>query len=237
MSFSIFTELTKLNRGGRLDSFIVLLTGGTLAFFGLGGIMNYLSGSGMMSLADPVFGISFQTVILILSGVELVLAFVFLFARRQTIALVLIGWMVMVVGIYRIGVESVGWQHLNALTLQWQTIFKLSFKTTDEITIAILSFLAVGSLICLTVKFMPAPSQIKTFCPSCGGHIRFAVKNLGQQTACPHCKKALTLRQPDAKLKTSCFFCQGHIEFPAHAIGEKMPCPHCKMDITLKEPV
>jgi hypothetical protein len=74
----------------------------------------------------------------------------------------------------------------------------------------------------------------KMSCPACGGHIRFAAQNAGQAIPCPHCRKTITLRQPD-NLKMSCFFCQGHIEFPPHALGQKIPCPHCKMDITLKE--
>ena len=77
---------------------------------------------------------------------------------------------------------------------------------------------------------------LKMPCPSCGGHIKFDTRNLGQKAACPHCQAMITLRKPE-NLKMACFFCKGHIEFPPHAIGEKMPCPHCKMDITLKEPV
>ena len=75
----------------------------------------------------------------------------------------------------------------------------------------------------------------KLFCPACGGHIKFAIQNLGQKIPCPHCQKTITLRKPE-NLKMSCFFCQGHIEFPSHVIGEKISCPHCKMEITLKEP-
>jgi uncharacterized paraquat-inducible protein A len=72
-------------------------------------------------------------------------------------------------------------------------------------------------------------------CPSCGIHIRFAGKNLGQKIPCPHCQTSITLRRPDL-LKMACFFCHGHIKFPPHAIGEKISCPHCNMGITLKEP-
>ena len=62
--------------------------------------------------------------------------------------------------------------------------------------------------------------SLKMSCSSCGGHIKFAVQNLGQRIACPHCQTAITLRQPE-NLKMSCFFCKGHIEFPSHALGQK----------------
>jgi uncharacterized paraquat-inducible protein A len=82
---------------------------------------------------------------------------------------------------------------------------------------------------------LEAAAPLRMSCPACGGHIKFSKRNLGQQTPCPHCQKAVTLRR-DENLKMSCFFCNGHIEFPAHAIEQKLKCPHCHMDIGLKEP-
>ena len=72
-------------------------------------------------------------------------------------------------------------------------------------------------------------------CPGCGIHIRFALQNLGQRIPCPHCRKMITLREPDL-LKMVCLYCKQHVEFPPHAIGQRIPCPHCKKEITLKEP-
>jgi uncharacterized paraquat-inducible protein A len=79
-----------------------------------------------------------------------------------------------------------------------------------------------------------AANSVKISCPSCGGHIKFAIQNLGQKIPCPHCQTAVTLRQPE-NLKMSCFFCKGRIEFPSHALGQKISCPHCKMEVSLKE--
>jgi len=75
---------------------------------------------------------------------------------------------------------------------------------------------------------------LKLSCPAGGGHIQFAIQNLGRKISCSHCQATVTLRQPGEKLKMSCFFCQGHIEFPPHALGRKISCPHCKGEITLQ---
>lgn len=121
---------------------------------------------------------------------------------------------------------------------------------------SLIFYFSLGSLVLLAYKFLHARQlrnnkwsqkwlehrRLKTdaypkmFCPYCGVHIRFDLRNLGRQIPCPHCQKEITLQKPDETLKMSCFFCKEHIEFPAHAVGRKLKCPHCYMDITLKVP-
>jgi len=109
-------------------------------------------------------------------------------------------------------------------------------------------FMADALLVCLLLSSVfsavwlwqheepiPAKTDLKTVCPACGGHIAFAAVRVGQQIACPHCGKAVTLRRPEM-LKMTCVLCGGHIEFPAHALGQKISCPHCRKTITLLNP-
>jgi hypothetical protein len=84
----------------------------------------------------------------------------------------------------------------------------------------------------LATRRYAAAGLMKMFCPACGGHLKFAAKNVGQQIPCPHCQKAITLREADEKLKMTCILCGGHVEFPPHAIGQKISCPHCAKSIT-----
>lgn len=76
-------------------------------------------------------------------------------------------------------------------------------------------------------------NYLKMSCPACGGRVKFAVQNIGQQISCPHCQAAITLRKPEEKLRMTCVLCRGSIEFPAHALGQKISCPHCAKTITL----
>ena len=66
---------------------------------------------------------------------------------------------------------------------------------------------------------------MKMICPACGGHVKFAAQNIGQQIPCPHCRAAITLRQPDENLKMTCVLCGGHVEFPAACRRPKNPLP------------
>ena len=42
-----------------------------------------------------------------------------------------------------------------------------------------------------------AAGLMKMSCPACGGHVKFAAQNIGQQISCPHCQAAITLSKPD----------------------------------------
>jgi len=44
---------------------------------------------------------------------------------------------------------------------------------------------------------------MKMVCPACGGHVKFAVQNIGQQIPCPHCQASIILRKPDENLYTA----------------------------------
>lgn len=81
-----------------------------------------------------------------------------------------------------------------------------------------------------------AAEFLKMPCPSCGGHVKFSVQNLGRKIACPHCRKEMTLRKPEENLKMACVLCGGHVEFPPHAVGQKILCPHYAKTITLLKP-
>jgi uncharacterized paraquat-inducible protein A len=106
----------------------------------------------------------------------------------------------------------------------------------DGILTLIIIYLITGGIAIIWIERRKAHAAefLKISCPACGGHIAFAIQNLGQQIPCPHCQAVIALRKPES-LKMSCYFCKEHIEFPAHALGQKIPCPHCNRSITLME--
>jgi hypothetical protein len=172
---------------------------------------------------------------LIIGCAHVVISLVLFFTNWRSFGLGLAVWISLGFLVYRTELLSVGWQHSSGLAVE---PLGLSFRATDTL----LSFLAVvlfvggcGVLLHERRLRVKAESQ-KISCPACGLHIRFDIRNLGEQIACPKCHAAITLRKPEDHLKMSCYFCKGHIEFPPHAIGEKLKCPHCKMDITLTKP-
>ncbi len=196
--------------------------------------------SQLLGLPEPALGIPIRSALLLVGGMELLVAYICLFGRQIGVQLGWLAWLATNNLVYRIGLVTMGYHpqgtcigsltdplHLSRGTLGWVT-------GCLPIYLLLCSYAAVISL-WLKGRRANAATHLKMSCPACGVHIRFDEKNLGHKIPCPQCQKTINLRKPGL-LKMACYFCKEHIEFPTHAIGEKIPCPHCKMDITLKEP-
>lgn len=210
-----------------------LFVGGALFFIGLAEILGAFGRSEVLGLADPIFGISFRHLMLVTGIIQLAISLILLFTDRRLLGLGLAAWITANFLVFRIGLWSMGWHHSSGFMFG---SLGLSPPTTDVLTSLVSLFLLVGAGVAWWMEHRTADAArfSKAFCPACGGHVKFPIQNLGQQIACPHCQKMITLRKLE-NLKMSCFFCKEHIEFPAHALGQKISCPHCKMDITLME--
>jgi hypothetical protein len=202
-----------------------------------------LAHPGLVLPGDPVLMISMRSTIWTIASLALGVALVSLLGKQIWLKTTLTLWLAFNFFVYLIAVlwyerrNGLG-GHLDGLA----DAFGVSPNTAYWLLKIVFFYLLAGSSVSLLkLRALARPQKsageagdyLKTSCPSCGGHIRFAVQNLGQQTVCPHCQNGLTLWKPDL-LKMSCYFCKKHIEFPAHAIGQTISCPHCKMNITLK---
>jgi hypothetical protein len=216
---------------------LVLAIGGILAFNGFEGVFAALAKSRLLDIPDPIFGGPFRHVVLFVGLFELLLAILCLFIRKSTLILWLSAWLMIEVLVYRIGLWTMGLPHPYAWVAGLMASFNMSPLRADIVTYLSISFTAFGCLAMLGWgRATPqAVESLKIFCHSCGGRVRFAIRNLGQQIPCPHCQTALVLRMPNEMLKMPCFFCAEHIEFPAHALGRKIKCPHCQMEVGLRE--
>jgi hypothetical protein len=190
-----------------------------------------------LSMPEPILSIPLRYGILLVGVLELAVALICLFGKRPGLQL---GWLIWLSFDYVVYRAALFYLHCNPQTSclgDPTDPLHLSRTILAPILPIIPFFLLVGS--CAGAIWLWRAGReskyLKMSCPSCGIHIKFLAKRLGEKTSCPHCRTAITLRRPE-NLKMSCFFCQGHIEFPAHAIGSKLQCPHCKKDITLKEP-
>lgn len=193
-----------------------------------------------LALPEPVLGIPLRHAVLMIGGLELVVALICLFGKQTGLQIGWLAWLATDFVLYRIGLFAMHC-HPQATCIGSITDPLHFSRGTMGILIGFLPFYlllgsyAVAIWLWLEGRRAKAAKFLKMSCPSCGIHIRFAGQNLGRKIPCPHCQASITLRKPDL-LKMSCYFCHGHIEFPSHAIGEKMHCPHCNQDITLKEP-
>ena len=213
----------------------VVFSGGILALDGSAKLLAILDKSQQLYFSEPIAGIEFRHLFIVLGIAEVLVACLCLFTKKRNLTLVLMAWLAANFLVYRIGLWTMGWPHPYVFLASVMKILDTSPIIADRIISLFAVILFGGSTTLLWFGNGNLRDFIKMSCLSCGGHIKFDSQNIGQKIPCPHCETTVTLRAGE-NLKMSCFFCKEHIEFPPHAIGEKMPCPHCKMDITLMEP-
>ena len=206
----------------------------------------------VLALPEPMLGIPLRYAVLLVGGLELVVALVCLFGKRVGLQIGWLAWLATNFLVFWIGLV---WQHFSP---QGTCIGSLTdpLRVYHGTTGYVLQFLPFGLVLgsyaaavsfwfsadARTARLAEARQRdataglMKMFCPACGGHVKFPAQNIGQQIPCPHCQAAITLRKPDENLKMACVLCGGHVEFPPHAVGQKISCPHCKMNITLRQP-
>jgi len=216
----------------------LLVAGGLLVAAALVRFLVLLSPAQALVLPDPLLGIPLRWAVLAGGAIELAAGLFCLFGKNVRFQIAVLGWLATNWVIFRVGLLWLGVHPQGTFLGMLTDPLKLAGTTTGYL-VSGLPFLFVG--LCGWVLIGCWLEQVgrkfaRMFCPACGGHIKFARQNLGQKTACPHCRAGVHLRRPDERLKMSCYFCRGHIEFPSHALGTKMPCPHCEKDITLVEP-
>lgn len=200
--------------------------------------------SDYVPVRDPFFGLRLPVLYWIAGGISLVAAVYCLFGRQTGLQLGLVLWLAANMLVASLGLRFMDAKGgLRGYLGEMSDVFGMSTGAMSWLLTISMGYLFIGSLIAVAIPLVSRRIAIrrskirpKMACAWCGGHLEFALANLGQKISCPQCARSITLRRPDENLKIACFFCGGHIEFPPHAIGEKMPCPHCKMDITLKEP-
>jgi hypothetical protein len=220
--------------------FFIYSTGGILLAAAVVRFIIAVGSAQSLALPEPVLGIPLRYAVLLVGGLELVVALVCLFGRRVGPKIGWLAWLSVNFLVYWIGLRLMNCHPQTSCIGSLTDPLQIARGTTGLIIRFLPCYLVLGSVAAVVWfwrerRAAKAAESVKMSCPSCGGHIKFALTNLGLKNPCPHCKTKVTLRKPES-LKMSCFFCKGHIEFPAHALGTKIPCPHCKKDITLIEP-
>jgi hypothetical protein len=201
-------------------------------------LVNWISPSYIQLPRDPVLAVSLRSLFWIFGGLALAVSLICLFDDLPTRQMFSIACLATVFNAYQIGVYCVGSRGLSGYLGGFSRAFGMSAYCAGALATFVFAYLLImsyGSLAWLGRFRKLEANFLKMSCPSCGGHIKFAVISLGGQISCPHCQTAVTLRKPEENLKISCFFCKEHIEFPPHALGTKIPCPHCKKHITLQQ--
>jgi hypothetical protein len=236
MSAAISQKLEPEPPGIRL---VLNVTGAGLLAAAVMLLAGYLGNSRFTAPADPVLQVSTRWVFGGFGGLCVGLAAACLLAKSTRLVAGLLLWMGINAAIYVLGCHWVGHATMGLYLMPLESTFGLPLWLGRWLLGALLiSLLFAGGYPLLWPRLrrgLGLAEYLKMFCPACGGHIKFDLRNLGQMILCPHCQAAVTLRRPE-NLKIACGFCLGHVEFPTHALGRKIACPHCKRRLALELP-
>jgi len=125
----------------------VLSAGAALAATGLGKEFSAIGPARALDAADPLLGIPFRhLVLLLLVGLgELFIAFFCLFIGKKQLGLLAVAWMSTNFVVYRFGLWFMDWHHPCACMGSLAGVLHLSDQTADNIMKVILAYLLVGS--------------------------------------------------------------------------------------------
>lgn len=123
----------------------VLSAGIVLVVTGVAKIWSGLGNSKLLAITDPVIGLTFGQLMFAVGTVEIVIALVCFFTKRQTLALGLVAWLSTNFVVYRVGLWWIGWQKPCSCLGNLTDALHISPQVADNIIKAVLACLLIGS--------------------------------------------------------------------------------------------
>jgi hypothetical protein len=120
-------------------------TGGALALTGLAKTLSAIGSARALDTADPLIGLSFRQVLLLVGLAELLIAFFCLFTNRRALSLWLVAWLSSGFLVYRLGLWFIGWHHPCACMGDLAGVLHLSDHAADNVMKGVLAYLLIGS--------------------------------------------------------------------------------------------
>jgi hypothetical protein len=99
----------------------------------------------LLTMADPIVGISFKHLMLAVGVAELAVAALCLFAKTHRFATVLVAWLTACFAAYRLGLWGMDWKSPCGCLGNLTDTLHISPQTADNIMKALLAYLLIGS--------------------------------------------------------------------------------------------
>ena len=128
-----------------LHMWFILSAGAILAITGIAKVWSGLGGSKFLAVIDPITGIEFGQLMLVVGVVEIVIALVCFFSKRRTFALGLVAWISTSFVIYRLGLWWMDWHRPCSCLGNLTDALHISPQTADNIMKVLLAYLLIGS--------------------------------------------------------------------------------------------
>ena len=129
----------------RAQGWFLEAAGAMLATTGLAKVLAAFGSSGALDTADPLIGIPFRQLMLVVGLAELLIALFCLFTERRRLSLLAVAWISTNFLAYRAGLLLIGWHGLCGCMGSLTAVLHLSPHAADNIMKAVLAYLLIGS--------------------------------------------------------------------------------------------
>jgi len=150
--------------GKGLQLWFVMSAGAVLAITGLAKAFSAIGPTRALDTADPLIGIPFRQLLLLVGLVELLIAFFCLFSDKRRFSLLAVAWVSTNFLVYRLGLWFIGWHKPCGCMGTLAGVLHLPDQAADNIMKGVLAFLLIGSYLLLL-------SQWRQSRPSAGSEI------------------------------------------------------------------
>lgn len=144
-----------------LPKWLILSAGFILVTTGIAKVWSGLGNSKFLAVVDPIIGIKFGHLVLVVGLAEIVIALVCFFSKRQMLALVFVAWMSTNFVLYRLGLWWMDWRRPCSCLGNLTDALHISPQVADNIMKVVLAYLLIGSYGLLLWKWkqgrMPTP--------------------------------------------------------------------------------
>jgi hypothetical protein len=123
----------------------VLSAGAILILTGAAKVWSGLGNSKLLAVIDPIVGIKFGQLMLMVGLAEVAIALVCFFSKRKTLALGLVAWLSTNFVVYRLGLWWMHWHRPCGCLGNLTDALHISPQTADNIMKVVLAYLLIGS--------------------------------------------------------------------------------------------
>ena len=127
------------------ERWFLLTSGFALGLTGLAKAFSAIGPARALDVADPLFGIPFRHLMLLVGLGELLIAFFCLFTDKTQFSLLAVAWLSTNFVVYRLGLWFIGWHKPCGCLGNLTDMLHISPGTADNIMKALLAYLLVGS--------------------------------------------------------------------------------------------
>ena len=134
---------------GRTEKRFLISAGVLLAITAVAKMFSAIGTARALDVADPLLGLPFRQLLLLVGLVELLIAFFCLFTDSRHFSLRAVGWISTNFLVYRLGLLLIGWNHPCACMGSLAGVLHLSDQAADNIMKGVLAYLLAGSYLLL----------------------------------------------------------------------------------------